>query len=245
MKQILLIGGPTAVGKTDFALELSKKIKMEIISADSVQVYKQLNKATSKPTEIEQKQCPHHLVDIADINENYNAYNFVVDARKVIDQIISRGNLPVVVGGTGLYMECLLYGYSFDKQKPDEKKAEYDYRLIVLNQDRKILYDKINKRVDFMIKNGLINEVKSLIKNGITEENQCMQAIGYKEIYSYILGKTNLDVALNQFKQRTRNYAKRQITWFKHMDRAEWVDVDFECEQKLKDLIEFYTKYKK
>lgn len=244
MKQILLIGGPTAVGKSDFALELSKKIKMEIISADSVQVYKQLNKATSKPTDDEKKQCPHHLIDIADINEKYNAYNFVVDAKKKINEIIGRGKLPVIVGGTGLYMECLLYGYSFDKQKPDNKKSEYDYRLIVLNQDRKKLYEKINKRVDLMMQNGLVDEVKSLIKNGVTEENQCMQAIGYKEIYSYILGKMNIEDALNQFKQRTRNYAKRQITWFKHMDRAEWVDIDSEKTKILKELLEYYIKYR-
>lgn len=245
MKQILLIGGATAVGKSDFALKLSQKINMEIISADSVQVYKQLNLATSKPTKEETKICPHHLIDIADINEKYNAYNFVCDAKQKIDEISKKGKLPVIVGGTGLYMECLLYDYSFDKLSKDKKQCLYNYRLIVLNQNREALYNKINLRVDKMIENGLVDEVKNLIKSGITAENQCMQAIGYKEIFNYINGEISLNDAILKFKQRTRNYAKRQITWFKHMEKAEWVDVDTQLNQKLEEIVNFYKFYSK
>ncbi len=245
MENILLIGGCTGVGKSAFALELSKSLNIEIISADSIQVYKSLNRGTSKPTELEKKLCPHHLIDILDVNQNFNAYNFVELAKKKITEISRRGNLPVIVGGTGLYLECLLYGYSFDKTKSNEKTINYNYKLIVLNQDRAKLYERINQRVDIMIKNGLIEEVTDLYNRGITIDMQCMNAIGYKEIFMYLNGEITKEDAIELIKKRSRNYAKRQITWFKHMKEAEWVDVDCNLNLTLQNLVDFYSKYKK
>lgn len=244
MKQkLLLIGGSTAIGKSKFALELSEKLKMEIISADSVQVYKELNIGTSKPSKEEKALCPHHLIDIVDINHKFNAFDFVTYAKKCIDEIEARGNLPVIVGGTGLYIEALLFAYSFKKQK-ENKNSVYDYKLYLLNKDRERLYNAINARVDLMIKNGLIEEVKMLQDKGLCKDNQCYQAIGYKEILSYLNNETDLNTAIEKIKQSTRNYAKRQITWFKHMDGI-WFDVDTEWEQTKNQIFEEYSEYKK
>jgi len=244
MKQkLLLIGGSTAVGKSKFALELSKKLKIEIISADSVQVYKELNIGTSKPTQEEEKICPHHLINIIDANQTFNAFDFVTYARTTIDEISSRKNLPVIVGGTGLYMEALLFAYNFKKEKQTQSSV-YDYKLYVLNEDRQKLYEKINNRVDEMIKNGLVEEVKQLQERGIDKTSQCMQAIGYKEILSYLNGETDLQTAIEKIKQGTRNYAKRQITWFKHMD-GKWFDIHTEWNETINEIIGNYKKFAK
>ncbi len=228
LEKILIIGGSTAVGKSEFALTLSKKLKMEIISADSIQVYKGLKVGTSKPSEDEKKICPHHLIDIVPTNSTFNAYNFMFLSKQLITQILSRGNLPVIVGGTGLYIESLLYDYNF-KKKERSNQAVYDYTLLILNQNREKLYKKINKRVDKMIQNGLVEEVKMLKESGLIENNQCSTAIGYKEILAYLNDEYSLECAIEKVKQNTRNYAKRQITWFKHMDGI-WVDVDNQLE---------------
>lgn len=244
MKQkLLLIGGSTAVGKSKFALELSNYLNMEIISADSVQVYKDLNLGTSKPTEEEKKQCKHHLVDIKNANEKFNAFDFVTMATSAIEKIAEQKKLPVIVGGTGLYMEALLYSYSFKKEK-ETKNSKYDFKLYVLNQDRQKLYEKINTRTNQMIENGLIEEVKQLKQKGIDKSCQSMQAIGYREIYSYLNGEITLQEALEKMKQATRNYAKRQITWFKHMD-ATWVDVDTDWNNAVDIILDYFSEYKK
>ena len=243
MKQkILLIGGATAVGKSAFALDLSKHLNMEIISADSVQVYKDLYIGTSKPTKSEQEQCKHHLVDIIDFSDNFNAYNFVQLAKEKIDEITKRKKLPVIVGGTGLYIENRLYDFDFDKKTRSEE-SRYDYLLYVLNQDRNILYQKINSRVDCMIANGLVDEIKSLKDMGFNETLQSAQAIGYKQILQFLNGKIELKEAIEQTKKATRNYAKRQITWFKHMNPT-WVDVDKNLDEAKKEIIEKYKDYK-
>lgn len=244
MKQkILLIGGPTAVGKSDFALKLSQKLKMEIISADSVQVYKELNMGTSKPSQKEKEMCPHHLIDEVGYKDKFNAFDFVNLAKKYIEEIASRGNLPVIVGGTGLYMESLLFAYSFKKEK-ENNESVYNYNLYILNQDRQKLYNKINLRVDKMLKNGLLDEVKSLIQMGVNENSQCLQAIGYKELVAYLNNQISYEEAVEKIKQGTRNYAKRQITWFKHMDGT-WVDVDENLDKVIDNIVKIYYNYKR
>ena len=243
MKQkLLLIGGSTAVGKSKFALELSKKLKICLISADSIQVYRNLDIGTSKPTEAEKQQCKHYLIDIIEPTKTFNAFDFVNEARKCIEEISKKGFLPVIVGGTGLYMESLLYAYSFKKEK-ENNSSIYDYKLYILNQDREKLYKRINDRVDIMIKNGLVDEVKKLKELGLNENSQSMQAIGYKEILKYLNNEISLDEAIEKIKQGTRNYAKRQITWFKHMN-GKWIDVDNEWDIAQKEIIDYYSEYK-
>ncbi len=244
MKQkLLLIGGPTAVGKSEFALNLSKKLKMEIISADSVQVYKELNVGTSKPSQEEKELCVHHLIDEVSFKEKFNAFDFVNLSKKYIEEIANRGNLPVIVGGTGLYMESLLFAYSFKKEK-ENNESVYDYKLYILNQDRQKLYDKINKRVDIMLENGLLDEVKKLMDMGVSTDNQCFQAIGYKELVEYLNGNISYEEAVEKIKQGTRNYAKRQLTWFRHMNGT-WIDVDENLKKVIDNIVNIYYNYKK
>ena len=138
--KLLIIGGCTASGKSKLALELSKLIKMEIISADSIQVYKQLEKGTSKPTIEEQKMCKHHLIDVVEPDENFNAFNFVTLAKQAIQEIYRNNKLPVIVGGTGLYIESLIYNYSFENKNENLNQSEYDYKLYVLHCERNKLY---------------------------------------------------------------------------------------------------------
>lgn len=240
-QKLLVISGCTAVGKSDFALELSKFLNMEIISADSIQVYKGVEIATSKPTRAEQKICKHHLINIISPFETFNAYDFVNLAKQAITDIAKQNKLPVIVGGTGLYIDSLLYGFDFET---DKKSTSYDYKYILLNNDREEIYRRINLRVDKMISNGLINEVKALRNIGVTQDCQCMQAIGYKEIWAYLEGEIGLDEAISLIKKNTRNYAKRQLTWFRHeRNLEEWQVKD---KKKLIDyLVNYYKEYKK
>lgn len=240
---MLVIGGTTAVGKSALALALSQKLNIEIVSADSMQIYKSLDAGTSKPTSKEKNLCPHHMIDIVSPFENYNVYQFTNDAISVLDGIWARGNLPVVVGGTGLYIESLLKNYTFsDKNK--QQLPNCDVRLLCLTRDRDKLYARINERVDEMLDNGLVNEVKKLREIGLNMQHQCMQAIGYKEIWEYLEGEISLEQAIYDIKINSRHYAKRQITWFKHMD-CEWVDVDKDSDKLIQDLCEYYSEYQK
>ena len=243
MKKLLVICGTTAVGKSDFALELSKSIRMEIVSADSMQIYKSLDAGTSKPTSAELKMCPHHMVDIVTPFENYNVYQFTNDAINVINGIWERGNLPVIVGGTGLYIESLLKNYTF-RDGDKQKLPDCDIKLLCLTRDRQKLYTRINERVDEMLQKGLVDEVKKLREIGVNSERQCMQAIGYKEIWEYLEGNIDLEQAIYDIKINSRHYAKRQITWFGHMD-CQYVDVDKDREKTKFDLINYYSEYKK
>lgn len=240
MQKLLIICGCTAVGKSDFALKLSNKINMEIISADSVQVYKGIEIATSKPTKQENFQCLHHLVNFISPFETFNAYDFVQNAKKAISEISKKNKLPVIVGGTGLYIDSLLYGFDFNGSK---KVPDYDYKMIFLNDERDEIYSKINLRVDKMIENGLVEEVKVLRSIGITKDCQCMQAIGYKEVYDYLDGEMTLDEAVALMKKNTRNYAKRQLTWFRNeKNKEEWLKKD--SDKLLELLTEYYFEYK-
>lgn len=243
MQKLLIIAGCTAVGKSAFALELSNYLKMEIISADSVQVYNGIEIATSKPTQQEKRVCPHHLIDFVSPFEKFNAFNFVSLAKIAINEIEKRGNLPVIVGGTGLYIDSLIYGFTFDGNKAKTVVDDYDIKFIFLEQDRATLYRKIDKRVDLMIENGLVNEVKKLRELGFNLDCQCMQAIGYREIWQYLDGEIDLEEAIELMKKNTRNYAKRQITWFNHNDCEHW---NVENLDLLRDeLLRTYSEYKK
>ncbi len=243
LKPLLLIAGSTAVGKSKFALELCEKLNMEIISADSAQVYRALKVGTSKPSKQERALCTHHLVDIREHTETFNAFDFVELARPTIDEILERGKLPVVVGGTGLYIESLLFDFDFENTR--RANSVYDFSLYILNQPREILYQKINLRVDKMIADGLVEEVKSLKKQGLTLDNQCMHAIGYKQILAHLDGNVSLEDAIDKVKQATRNYAKRQLTWFRHMTDAVWVDVGEDWDKAQADILKKYEKFKK
>ncbi len=240
MQKILVIAGCTAVGKSAFALDLSKFLNMEIISADSVQVYKGVNVATSKPNKQELEQCKHYMIDFVSPFENFNAYDFVNLAEKYISEIASKKCLPVIVGGTGLYIDSLINGFDFESEA---KIKKFDVKYIFLNDDRQVIYDKINKRVDLWIADGLVDEVKKLREIGVNKDCQCMQAIGYKEVWDYLDGCLELNEAVNLMKKNTRNYAKRQLTWFNHRD-CERLDINNK-EKIIQDLVKFYSEYKK
>ena len=285
-QKLLVIAGPTAVGKTKLGIECAKLFNGEIISADCMQVYKKLDIGTAKASPDEQVQAVHHMIDFVEPTENFDVAQFKEQAQTLINEISSRGKLPIVVGGTGMYIESLLYPFEFcnsekneqirdkykkllnekgnqyiydllakidpktaqklhpndtkrviraleiydttGKQKSEqvqEKISKYDFKLLFLNTDREVLYDRINKRVDIMLNQGLENEVKSLLSAGITKESQCFQGIGYREFFDYFDKKISYDELVSKIKQDSRNYAKRQITWFRHMKNAEEVNI--------------------
>ena len=271
MKQdLIIIAGPTAVGKTSLSIELAKKYDGEIINADSTQVYKTLDIATAKITEKEKEGIPHYLIDIKNIDENYTVYDYQKDARKCIDDILKRGKTPILVGGTGLYIKAALYDYKFNlettkddyskytkeelynmllKLDPDttihinnRKRVErrldyiknnhttetnktdkllYDAIFIGLTIDRDILYDRINKRVDIMIKNGLVEEAKRIYDSNIRTK-AVLTPIGYKELFLFFDSAISLNEAIELIKQRSRRYAKRQYTWFNNQMNITW-----------------------
>lgn len=270
MNKVIVITGPTAVGKTSLSIELAKKYDGEIINADSTQVYKTLDIATAKITEKEKEGIPHYLIDIKNIDENYTVYDYQKDARKCIDDILKRGKTPILVGGTGLYIKAALYDYKFNlettkgdyskytkeelynmllKLDPDttihinnRKRVErrldyiknnhttetnktdkllYDAIFIALTIDRDILYDRINKRVDIMIKNGLVEEAKRIYDSNIRTK-AVLTPIGYKELFLFFDSAISLNEAIELIKQRSRRYAKRQYTWFNNQMNITW-----------------------
>ena len=273
---VIVILGPTCVGKTKLSVELAKKINGEIINADSTQIYKDLDIATAKVTEEEKEGIPHHLFDIKDINDDYTVFDYQNDCRKFINDILSRGKTPILVGGTGLYIKSALYNYEFinddnntyndlsndelynkviclDKDntihkknrkrlvralnymeathKPYSKKEKtndilYDALFIGLTCDRNVLYDRINKRVDVMVKCGLLEEAKKIYDTSIRTK-AVTTPIGYKELFPYFDGSSNLNICLDKIKQNSRHYAKRQYTFFNHQLPVKWFDVDF------------------
>lgn len=242
---LLVISGSTGVGKTSFSLKLAQLLKIEIISADSMQIYRSLDIGTSKLTKQEASICPHHMIDIVSPFQTYNTYEFARDASKIIEKVWSRGNLPVVVGGTGLYIESLIKQFQFNKSKSDlSKQSPYNLTHLCLYRDRAKMYKAIDNRVDEMISAGLVDEVKTLHNIGVSDDAQCMQAIGYKEICRYLNNETSLNQAIEDIKKNTRNYAKRQMTWFRHMD-CEWIDVDKQMDETILKLCEKYKEYKK
>ena len=276
MNKVIVVTGPTAVGKTKLSIELAKKYHGEIINADAVQVYIGLDIGSAKVTEEEMEGIPHHLFDIKEVNEDYTIYHYQQDCRRLISEIQKRGNTPILVGGTGLYIKAALYDYKLSKEKEnntydnltteelyhelikldkdiqidknnrrrliralnyykennksinDNKtdKLLYDTIFIGLTTDRKILYNKINDRVDIMIKEGLLDEVKSFYEKGIRTK-PLLSAIGYKELYEYFDGNTELDAAIDNIKKNSRHYAKRQYTFFNHQLPVAWFETDY------------------
>ena len=276
MKNIIVITGPTGVGKTKMSIELAKRIDAEIINADSMQVYKDLNIGTAKITEEEKEDIPHHLFDIKEVDEEYTIYHYQKDCRKLIKEVQGRGKTPILVGGTGLYIKAALYDYKLTEEKEtntydnltDEElynkllevdkdividknnrrrliralnyykennksintnttnKLLYDAIFIGLTTDRRILYDKINTRVDIMIKDGLLNEVKAFYDKNVRTK-PLLNAIGYREIYSYFDGNISLEEATDKIKQNSRHYAKRQYTFFNHQLPVVWFETDY------------------
>lgn len=275
---IIVIAGPTAVGKTKLSVELAKKLNGEVINADSTQIYKEMNIGTAKITEEEKCGIVHHLFDIKDVNEDYTVYDYQIDCRKCIKDILDRKKVPILVGGTGLYIKAALYNYEFkheeknydfsnlsneevysklkeldpntdihiNNRKRVERALTYiinngtsikdnskgnqilydDVKFIGLTCDRDVLYNRINKRVDSMIDNGLIEEAKYFYNKKIYSK-AIMTPICYKELFNYFDNKLNKEQSIDLIKQRSRKYAKRQYTWFNHQIPIVWFDVNF------------------
>ncbi|QNU68832.1 tRNA (adenosine(37)-N6)-dimethylallyltransferase MiaA [Ruminiclostridium herbifermentans] len=290
MNRVIVIVGPTASGKTNLSIELAKKLNGEIISADSMQIYKHMDIGTAKPTTDEMQGIKHYLIDEVLPNEEFNVVKFKELAEKYIEEIIAKGKLPIIVGGTGLYISSLIDNINFSESQCDwelreklKKEAEefgaeylhdklkqvdeeaaknihpnnvkrviralevyyqtqkpisyhnemskrvppkYKFMLIGLTMDRQYLYERINKRVDIMLKNGLVEEVKALVDNGFSESITAMQGIGYKEILAYLEGKNSLEEAVEIIKRDSRRYAKRQLTWFRRIKDIKWFNID-------------------
>lgn len=289
-KHLITIIGPTAIGKTTLAIKIANYFKTEIVSADSRQFYKEMNIGTAKPSTSELNSIKHHLINNKSVNDNYNIYDYEKDALKSIESIFNKKDIAILVGGSGLYINTVLYGLdeipgisaevrnslyldlelkgikklqeklklldpssyrSIDINNPrrliralevsistgksyssflKKKKKKRDFNIIVLgmNQERLDLYKKINTRVDNMVENGLINEVKELYTlKGLNTLN----TIGYSEVFNYIEDKYSLDECINEIKKNTRRYAKRQLTWFKSIDRVEWITPNYNFEE--------------
>ena len=289
LAKIPIITGPTGVGKTAVAIEAAKMIQGEVISADSMQIYRYMNIGTAKPDSDERQEIPHHMVDIIDPNQRFTAADFQHRAYRVMEEIIQQKKTPVVVGGTGLYIHSLVFKMDFtdisideglrdqleeeamrdgnealhrklasidpkaaDRIHPNnrkrviraievrtngkdgiqdfsselEKNDAYDFRIFVLNEDREVLYQRINKRVDLMLESGLIQEVKWLLEQGFDPAAPALQGVGYKESIRYLNGEIGYEEAVEIIKRNTRRYAKRQITWFKKLPQAEWIHLN-------------------
>ena len=222
---VYAIVGPTGVGKTKFSIMLAKRLNAEIINCDSQQVYKELSIGVAKIKEEEKEGIVHHLIDNVSVLDNYSVFEYQVDARKVLDSLLSMNKNVIIVGGTGLYLKALLYDYTFDGGLNKNKKL-YNFKIIGLTRDRSHLYDIINDRVDLMIDLGLEDEVRGLYDSGINSK-VVNTAIGYKEFYSYFKGEISKDEAISLIKKRSRNYAKRQYTFFNNQfSDIDWYNVD-------------------
>ena len=296
-EKLIVIAGPTASGKTALAVELARRLDTEIISGDSMLVYKGLDIGTAKPGKKEMGGIRHHLVDILDAGAGFNVTDFINLAKPVITLLNQQGRIPILAGGTGLYIKSLVEGYQFNetsgdpeyreslqrlaeekgreyvfdmlrKVNPDaaerlhinnfrriiralevyhlggeqiseEKASElaYDVFAIGLGWERSVLYERINRRVEIMIEQGLYNEVEGLLKNGISDSCQSMKGIGYKELLPAVRGEISLDEAADKIKQNTRHFAKRQLTWYRKMPYIRWYDAQAEADEKLADKI--------
>lgn len=273
MKDIIVIVGPTGIGKTKLSIELAKKLDAEIINGDSVSIYKRLNIGSAKPTKEEQSGIPHHLIDIKDVDEDYTVFDYQKDVRKKIEEITSRGKQIIIVGGTGLYIKAALYDYKFTEgttyneyndlsneeilSKIKEYKVEklpelnnrkrlvrllnklenneeitnnkdkllYNIKVIGLTTDRETLYKRINKRVDIMMENGLLDEINSL-KEDYKNSRILNSGIGYKEFYDYLYNNKSLEAVIDDIKKNSRHFAKRQYTFFNHQFNTNWFNAD-------------------
>ena len=215
--KIVVILGPTASGKSTLAIKIAQKFKGEIISSDSRQIYKELNIGSNKINKKAQNNIKHHLLNIIKPNEKYNLFNWQKDAFKIINKIHKKNKLPIIAGGTGLYISSILQNYQLSESKTSE--CPYDFIIFGLQPPRKKLYKKIDERVKEMIKKGLLKEVKKIYKKYNNKKLISLSGIGYKEIISYLEKEITLEEAIKLIQKNTRNYAKRQITWFKKMEK--------------------------
>ena len=233
--KVIVVCGPTASGKTALSIELAKKIDGEIISCDSMQIYKDMNIGTAKVTKSEMQGIKHYLVDFVSPDTRYSVADYKTDAEKAIENIISKGKIPIIVGGTGLYVDSLIYGIEYPEIKFDEeyrkklekesrkKEVKYDYKIFAINIDREKLYERINIRVDKMIENGLIEEVENL-RRKYNHFPTAMQGLGYKEVVQYFQKELTIEEMIEKIKQESRRYAKRQLTWFRKNKQTIWID---------------------
>ncbi len=300
-EKVIVICGPTASGKTALSIELAKKINGEIISSDSMQIYKDMTIGTAKPTVEEMQGIKHYLIDFVSPDERYSVADYKKDAKKAIKEIIEKGKTPIIVGGTGLYVDSLIYeieypNIEFDEQyreslekqveekgleelykkakeidpqaiekisKNDKKRilrileiyhatgknkteqekesrkkeVEYDYKVYALNWDREKLYERIDKRVDIMIKQGLIEEVKE-VYNKYEKFPTAMQGLGYKEVVQYLENELTKEEMIEKIKQETRRYAKRQLTWFRKNKQTIWLNAQDEIQNNIRIILE-------
>lgn len=302
MKQkVIVICGPTASGKTNLSIELAKQINGEIVSADSMQIYKDMDIGTAKPTKEEMQGIKHYLLDFVSPEERYSVAQYKQDAKNAIKEILLKGRTPIIVGGTGLYVDSLIYEIEYNDIKLDEnyrkelekiaeedglhklyemalnidpaamekisqndKKrimrvleiyhstgktkteqelesrknpVEYDYKVFAINWDREILYQRINKRVDLMIEQGLIEEVKNILKK-YKNFPTAMQGLGYKEVVQYIEGIYTKEEMIEKVKMETRRYAKRQLTWFRKNKNTTWIDGTNDIQNNINIILE-------
>lgn len=300
-EKVIVICGPTASGKTALSIELAKKINGEIVSADSMQIYKDMNIGTAKPTIEEMQGIKHYLLDFVSPEERYSVAQYKQDAKRAIKEIIKKGKIPIIVGGTGLYVDSLIYEIEYNDIKIDEeyrnkleaivekngleelykkaleidpvamekiskndkkrimrileiykatgktktqqelesrkKPVEYDYRIFAINWDREILYQRINKRVDIMIEQGLVNEVKNILDK-YDKFPTAMQGLGYKEVVDYINGIYTKEEMIEKIKMETRRYAKRQLTWFRKNKQTIWLDGTNDIQNNINIILE-------
>lgn len=288
--KIIVIVGPTAVGKTALAIDLAQALNGEIISGDSQQVYRKLDIGTAKATPEEQAAAPHHLIDVREVTESYSAFDFVEEAKQAIEEITARGKLPIIAGGTGLYIQSLLEGYHLGGEVPHEEilayraqldllsdedlyqrvaeqglvipqlnrrramraleiahfgqdlanqETDYEPYLICLDDDRSLIYERINRRVDRMLEEGLLEEARWLYDH--YPDVQASKGIGYKELFPYFKGEQSLEEASETLKRNTRRFAKRQLTWFRNRMEVSFYAISAPRfkEQVLADVKEF------
>lgn len=252
-KDILVIIGPTASSKSDIAIDIAKKLDGEIISADSMQIYKGLNIGTAKASKSQRKEVKHYMVDICKIKENFSVADFKRKTQEAIDKIYKKNKTPIIVGGTGLYINAIVNDMVFlDKTNCQQslwnKNSEkYKFYIVYIDIPRDVLYDRINKRIDLMDKRLLLKEAKkvfSLQNRNKTQKYTCVQAIGYKEFFLYFKGLMSFEEAIDKLKQNTRNYAKRQITWFKKLENKNVVEFNKSKEEIIDIIIRGYNEQK-
>ena len=232
-EKVLVILGATATGKSSLAVKLAETLDTEIISADSMAVYKNFDIGTAKPSAQELKKVPHHLIDILKPNEKFSVAEFVNLSSKIISEINLRGKIPIVVGGTGLYIQALIEGYKFhanaksqEKFFSDTGKLKYNALVIGLTANRQKLYERINERTKKMFDAGLVEEVQKLLSAGVSPNSQAMLGIGYKETVEFLNGAATLDETISKVAQATRNFAKRQLTWYRRMNYIQFFNVE-------------------
>ena len=230
-EKVIVILGATSTGKSSLALTLAEEFGTEIISADSMAVYKNFNVGTAKPTAAELARVPHHLIDILNAEEKFSVGEFVRRARPIISEINLRGKIPIVAGGTGLYVQALVEGYelsaskSFVSHYKQTGELIYDARVFGLTAERAEIYDRINRRTAEMFAGGLVDEVRDLLAGGISPNAPAMLGIGYKETVEYLRGEATLDETIAKVAQATRNFAKRQLTWYRRMNYIKWLKI--------------------